>query len=74
MEVFVVSFGDSYDRFVVGVARSLDEARGLARNYLGSAHYAAPYTPDDGEHFTVMRLAVGVADDHAKDVHLNLDA
>ena len=29
MELFVVSFGDSYDRSVVGVARSLDEARSV---------------------------------------------
>lgn len=33
MELLVVSFGDSYERCVVGVARDLDEARVLADAY-----------------------------------------
>jgi len=33
MELLVVSFGDSYDRAVVGVARDLGEARAVAEAY-----------------------------------------
>ena len=74
MEVYVVSFGDSYDRSVVGVARSLDEARDLARDYLARVYYAAPYLPQEFEYFAVSGFAVGVASDSADDeVRLDLE-
>ena len=73
MELFVVSFGDSYDRSVVGVARSLDEARSVARDYLSRVHYMArrddgrPYEPLAFEYFAVSGFAVGVASSSGDD-------
>ena len=40
MELFVVDHGDSYDRYPVGVARSLDEARRLAAAYMELPEYS----------------------------------
>ena len=41
MELFVVDHGDSYDRYPVGVARSLDEARRLAAAYMEHPEYSS---------------------------------
>jgi hypothetical protein len=41
MELFVVDHGDSFDRFPVGVARSLDEARRLAVAYMEFPWYSS---------------------------------
>lgn len=73
MEVYVVSFGDSYERDVVGVASSLDGARAVARDYLDRVHYAAPYVPLEFEHFSVSRFVPGVAVGYADLVEFELD-
>lgn len=39
MELFVVDHGDSYERYPVGVVRSLDEARRLAAAYMELPEY-----------------------------------
>lgn len=62
MDVFVVSYGDSYDRSVVGVALSLDDARALARSY----DFAA------SGWFRVARYTPGVVGDFLED-ELDLD-
>lgn len=41
MELFVVDHGDSYERYPVGVARSLDEARRLAAAYMEHPEYSS---------------------------------
>ena len=65
MELFVVEFGDSYDRDIVGIAQSMDEARGIAHDYLAHVHYmarpGAPYIPSDYEFFSVTTFVPGVA-------------
>ena len=73
MEVYVVSFGDSYDRSVVGVARSLDEARDVARDYLARVYYAAPYLPQEFEYFSVARYVPGVPVGYADENEVRLD-
>lgn len=62
MDVFVVSYGDSYDRSVVGVALSLDAARELARSYV----------PAGSGWFGVARYTPGVVGDFLED-ELDLD-
>ena len=44
MELFVVDHGDSYERYPVGVARSLDEARRLAAAYMELPEYVSHQT------------------------------
>lgn len=65
MELFVVEFGDSYERDIVGIAQSMDEARGIAGEYLARVHYMArhgvSYTPSDYEFFSVTVFEPGVA-------------
>ena len=56
MELFVVDHGDSYDRYTIGVARSLDEARDIARAYLASRNYP----PSSIDFFGVTRFEAGV--------------
>lgn len=56
MELFVVTFGDSYERWVAGVAESLEGARSVARAYLA----ADPSEADNG-FFQVERRALGSA-------------
>lgn len=68
MDVFVVSYGDSYDRSVVGVALSLDDARALARTYLESSRLVT--FPD--EWFRVARYTPGVVGDFREE-DLDLD-
>lgn len=59
MELFVVDHGDSYERYTIGVARSLDEARDMARAYLAALRH--PASPID--FFGVTRFEAGVAGD-----------
>lgn len=70
MEVFVVDFGCSYERYVVGVARDLAEARSIARAYLvihGREMLGFEY-------FAVRQHVLGVARDDILDwVELDLD-
>lgn len=58
MELLVLDFGDSYDRFVVGVARDLAEARSMARAYVLESCYEQRVM--DFEYFGVQRQVVGV--------------
>lgn len=70
MDVFVVSYGDSYDRSVVGVALSLDDARALARSYLESSRRVADghrLVASDAEWFCVARYTPGVVGDFLED-------
>lgn len=70
MDVFVVSYGDSYDRSVVGVALSLDNARALARSYLESSRRVADgyrLVASDAEWFCVARYTPGVVGDFLED-------
>ena len=69
MELFVVYHGDSYDRYTIGVARSLDEARAMARSYLASRNYL----PSSLDFFSVTRHEAGVVEDLALGVELVLD-
>jgi hypothetical protein len=59
MELFVVDHGDSYDRFTIGIARSLDEARAMARSYLASLDRP----PSSFDFFGVIRHEAGVVGD-----------
>ena len=59
MELFVVDHGDSYDRYTIGIARSLDEARAMARSYLASLDYP----PSSFDFFGVIRHEAGVVGD-----------
>lgn len=59
MELFVVDYGDSYDRYTIGIARSLDEARVMARSYLASLDYP----PSSFDFFGVIRYEAGVVGD-----------
>lgn len=65
MELFVVEFGDYYERYIVGIARSIEESRAVANDYLGRVHYSAqdgaPYTPANDEFFSVTVFQVGIA-------------
>ena len=56
MELFVVDHGDSYDRYTIGVARSLNEARTMARAYLASLSHP----PSSFDFFGVTRFEAGV--------------
>jgi hypothetical protein len=70
MDVFVVSYGDSYDRSVVGVALSLDDARALARSYQESERRVADgyrLVVSDAEWFRVARYTSGVVNDCLED-------
>jgi hypothetical protein len=58
MELLVLDFGDSYDRFVVGVARDLAEARVMARAYVEESCYDRRVM--ETEYFGVQRQVVGV--------------
>jgi hypothetical protein len=68
MELFVVDHGDDYERYSIGIARSLDEARTMARAYLASRNYP----PSSFDFFGVIRFMAGElgSDDH---VELTLD-
>ena len=68
MELFVVDHGDDYERSTIGVARSLDEARAMARSYLASRSYP----PSSFDFFGVIRYEAGVLGD-SDHVELTLD-
>jgi len=57
MVVYILDYGDSYDRAPVGVARDLTEARAMARAYLA----ALPYPTSTFDYFCVVRCVVGEA-------------
>lgn len=59
MEVLVVDFGCSYERYVVGVARDLAEARSMARSY--AVMYGSPVL--EFQYFAVQRQVLGVSCD-----------
>jgi hypothetical protein len=73
MDMLVLSFGDSYDRYSVGVATSLDSARAMARDYLARHHFGGVLLRH--EYFSVARFAVDrVYDlDGGEDAVLDLD-
>lgn len=71
MELLVLDFGDSYDRFVVGVARDLAEARSMARVYVLESCYEQRVM--DFEYFGVQRQVVGVACHVMGDAYAVLD-
>ena len=58
MEVLVLDFGESYDRFVVGVARDLVEAQVMARAYVQESCYDRRVM--ESEYFGVQRQVVGM--------------
>lgn len=62
MDLLVLSVGDSYDRYVVGVASSLDSARAMARDYLARYHFGGALL--SFEYFSVARFAA----DHVSDL------
>ena len=64
MELFDVSFGDSYERRSIGLALSLEAARDLARAFLAGKDIHYRNGVESGSYwFDVLRRQVGVVSD-----------
>ncbi len=64
MELFDVSFGDSYERRSVGLALSLESARELARSFIAGEEDHDRAAFESGSYwFSVIRREVGVVSD-----------
>lgn len=74
MELFDVSFGDSYERRSIGLALSLESARELARSFIAGEEDHDRAAFESGWYwFEVARREVGVVSDAWGDVPGRLD-